>query len=244
MIKKIEGIVISTVDYKESSKILNIFTKDEGIIGVMARGCRKIKSKLSAYADPLVYGEFHLNVNRGMPNLVEVDVIDNYRVIRKDIVKVNYSLYLLELASQVYKNDRDNGIYKLLIEGLDKINSNYDENVITSIIELKYLSYLGIKPIVDKCVSCGNSDDIVTISSYKGGYLCKDCVSDEVIFNIKTLKLIRMFYYVDISKISKIDISDNIKREINLFIDDYYDRYSGLYLKSKEMLYEFRKKII
>ena len=45
-----------------------------------------------------------------------------------------------------------------------------------------------------------------------------------------------MFYYVDISKISKLDISDNIKKELNNFIDDYYDRYSGLYLKSKEFL--------
>ena len=41
---------------------------------------------------------------------------------------------------------------------------------------------------------------------------------------------------VDISKISKIDVSDNIKKEINDFIDEYYDRYAGLYLKSKEFL--------
>ena len=29
---------------------------------------------------------------------------------------------------------------------------------------------------------------------------------------------------------------NNIKRELHQFIDDYYDRYSGLYLKSKEFL--------
>ena len=38
MIKKVEGIIISTVDYKESSKILNILTLNESIIGVMAKG--------------------------------------------------------------------------------------------------------------------------------------------------------------------------------------------------------------
>ena len=243
MIKKIEGIVISTVDYKESSKIINVFTKDEGIIGVMSRGCKKIKSKIFATSNILTYGEFHLNINnKGIPNLIEVDVINNFKIIRKDIIKTNYAMYLMELTSQVYKNDKDNNIYELLINSLIKINDGYDENIITSIIELKMLSYLGIKPIVDKCVSCGSGDDIVTISSYKGGYLCKNCVGNENIFNIKTIKLIRMFYYIDISKITKIEISDNIKREINLFIDDYYDRYSGLYLKSKEMLYNFIKK--
>ena len=63
----------------------------------------------------------------------------------------------------------------------------------------------------------------------------------EVIVNIKTIKLLRMFYYVDINKISKLDISDNIKKELNMFIDDYYDRYSGLYLKSKEFLRNLQK---
>jgi DNA repair protein RecO (recombination protein O) len=50
-----------------------------------------------------------------------------------------------------------------------------------------------------------------------------------------------MFYYVDISKIDKIDISETIKNEINEFIDDYYDRYSGLYLKTKTFLKNLNK---
>ena len=57
-----------------------------------------------------------------------------------------------------------------------------------------------------------------------------------MIVSIKTIKLLRMFYYVDINKISKLDISDIIKKELDRFIDDYYDRYSGLYLKSKQFL--------
>ena len=108
--------------------------------------------------------------------------------------------------------------------------------VISNILELKLLDYLGIKPIIDRCCICGNINDIVTISSYKGGYLCKNCLDNDVIVNIKTIKLIRMFYYLDIAKISKLDISNNIKLEINRFLDLYYDRYSGLYLKSKDFL--------
>ena len=101
------------------------------------------------------------------------------------------------------------------------------------------LVYLGIKPVIDKCVNCNNKNDIVTISSYKGGYLCKDCVGNEKIYNLKTLKLIRMFYYVDLDKISKINVSENIKKELNLFIDDYYERYSGLYLKTKKFIEKY-----
>ena len=45
-----------------------------------------------------------------------------------------------------------------------------------------------------------------------------------------------MFYLVDIAKISKLDISDNVIKELEEFTEDYYDRYSGIYLKSKILL--------
>jgi len=237
MIKKIEGIIVSEVDYKESSKIINIFSPTDGIIGVLARGTKKVKSKLSGVTSKLTYGYFHVNYKEnGLSTLIEVDIIDGFKNIRRNIDMISYASYLLELSSMVYKHSNDFYIYNLLIASLKKIDEGYDYEVITNILELKLLSYLGIKPVIDSCVNCGSKEDIVTISSYKGGYLCKNCAYDEVIVNIKTIKLLRMFYYVDINKISKLDISYNIKRELNRFIDDYYDRYSGLYLKSKTFL--------
>lgn len=237
MIKKIEGIIVSEVDYKESSKIINVFSPTEGVIGILARGTKKIKSNLSGVTSKLTYGYFHVNYKEnGLSTLIEVDILDGFKNIRRNIDMISYAGYLLELASMVYKHDSNIEIYNLLIASLKKIDEGYDYQIITNILELKLLEYLGIKPIIDSCVNCGTKVDIVTISSYKGGYLCKNCAKDEVIVNIKTIKLLRMFYYVDINKISKLEISDNIKKELNRFIDDYYDRYSGLYLKTKMFL--------
>ncbi|MBQ8681696.1 MAG: DNA repair protein RecO [Bacilli bacterium] len=242
MIKKIEGIIISTVDYKESSKIVNILTRDEGLIGVLAKGSKNPKSKIATTSNILTYGIFYLNYYKGsIPLLTEVDLKDSFKIIRKDILKMNYAVFLLELVTQVYRYDKTETVYNLLINGLVKINEGYDEQIITNIIELKMLQYLGIKPVVDCCVNCQKKTDIVTISSYKGGYLCKDCVGNENIYQLKTMHLIRMFYYVDLAKITKIDINDTIKKELSSFIDDYYERYSGLYLKSKHLLEEFAK---
>ena len=50
-----------------------------------------------------------------------------------------------------------------------------------------------------------------------------------------------MFYYVDISKITKLDVSEKIQNELSQFIYDYYDRYSGIYLKSREFLKNLEK---
>jgi DNA repair protein RecO (recombination protein O) len=63
MIKKIEGIVVSEVDYKESSKIINIFSPTEGVIGVLARGTKKVKSKLSGVTSKFTYGYFHIEAH-------------------------------------------------------------------------------------------------------------------------------------------------------------------------------------
>lgn len=245
MIKKIEGIIISTVDYKESSKIINILTNSDGLIGVLAKGSKNPKSKISSVSNVLTYGDFYLNYHKdNFPSLIEVDIKDNFKYIRKDFLRTNYSVFLLELISQVYRHDKSEKIYKLLIDGLKKINDGYDTQIITNIIELKLLQNLGIKPVVEYCVNCQKTTDILTISSYKGGYLCKNCVGNEPVYHLKTISLIRLFCYVDLSKITKIEVSDVIKKEINAFIDDYYERYSGLYLKSKSFLEEIHKTII
>ena len=148
MIKKIEGIVVNEIDYKENSKIINILT-EEGIIGIIARGTKQIKNKLSGVTTKLTYGIFHMNYKEnGLSTLIEVDVLNNFKNIRKDINLTSYSIYLLELASMVYKHSPDKDIYDLLIESLKKIDEGYDYKVITAILELKYLGYLGIMPII------------------------------------------------------------------------------------------------
>ena len=144
--------------------------------------------------------------------------------------------YLCDLTYQVLKENKDSDIFDILINGLKKIDNNLDPLIITNIIELKYLDYLGVSLNLDSCVRCNSKDNIVTIDGDAGGYICKNCLKDELIVSSKTIKMIRMYYYVDISTISTIKISDDIKREINIFINSYYDRYTGLYLKSKEFL--------
>ena len=57
------------------------------------------------------------------------------------------------------------------------------------------------------------------------------------------VQLIRIFSMVDLASISSISVSEEVKREIGLFIDDYYERYSGLYLKSKDFLKKFSSSI-
>ncbi len=241
MIKDIIGIVISEQDYKESSKLVKIITKD-GIVSMIAKGSRKLKSDLRISTTKLTYGTFTMYYKEdSLSTLTSVDIIDNFKNIKKDIIKISYASYLLDLAVQVIKQNKCEDVFNILVDSLKKIDEGFDSMVITNILELKYLDYLGVMPIIDECSICGSKTSIATISGRDGGYVCNNCLTNELIVDEKTIKLIRMFCYVDISKISKLEISDKVKLEINNFLDEYYDKYTGLYLKTKDFLKNLSK---
>lgn len=238
---EIQGIVISEVPYGETSKIINILTGD-GIVGCMAKGARGLKSSSRNGTTKLTYGLFIITKkNEQLGNLTSVDIINDFRNIKKDITKISYATFLIELATQVMKHNKNKNIYSSLIASLIKINEGFDPLIITNILELKFLEYLGVMPVLDGCSVCGSKTSIATLSSSRGGYICNNCLKNEHIVSDKTIKLIRMFYYVDIEKISSLEIGNQSKKEISDFLDDYYDRYTGLYLKSKSLLKNINK---
>ena len=232
----VEGIIINTKNYGDTSKILDILTKEYGVIGVIAKGCKSLRSNLRSVTDKLTYATFTIYFKKDKLSILsEASVINNFSNIKKDIEKISYASFLIYLTNQVYKQCEDTNLYDLLTSALIKINDNFNPLIITNIIELKYLEYLGVMPNINGCSICG-SKNVVTLSSDKGGYLCSKCHTNEPIVSDKTIKLVRMYTLVDISKISKLDLSKDIVYEVNNFIDDYYDRYTGLYLKSKTFL--------
>lgn len=233
---KFNGFIIDERSYGESSKIIDILTKEKGVIGVLAKGAKRLKSDLRYASEKFTYGTFEVSYkDNKLSTLISADIINPLYNIKKDIEKISYLNFISELTSQVLKQSSVNNIYDIFISSVLKIEEGFDPLVITNILELKYLEFLGVAPIFDKCCVC-SSPNVITLSASKGGFVCAKHNDNEYIVSDKTIKIIRMLKYVEISKISKLDISDQTKNEINDFIDDYYDRYTGLYLKSKSFL--------
>ena len=239
---KTEGIVVGETNYSESSKILQILTKDYGLISVMSKGCRNVKSKLRGISSKLSYARFDISYKEnGVSTLVDGSNIDTLRNIITDIDKITYLSYIIDLTIQVYKHSNSNNIYPILISIIKKLNEDYDPSILTYIYEIKLLEYLGIRPNVDECSICGNTKNILTISVSDGGYICNECYKGGKIYSNNVIKLIRMFIYVDIDNISKISVKEETKKELELFITDYYESLSGIYLKSKDFVRNLKK---
>jgi len=245
MLDKVEGIVLREVNYGDTSKIIEVFTLKYGLISLIAKGSRKLKSNISYSSNKLSYGVFNIFYKKSkISNLNSVDIINNFSNIKKDIFKISYASYLCDLVFQVVKqvnNENFEDIYSLFVSSLKKINEDFDYLVITNIFEVKMLDFLGVTLTLDKCSKCNSLVNIATISDDYNGLLCSKCLTNEKIYDLKVIKYLRMYYYLDIDKISKIDISNKIKNEIDDFLTDYYNKNTGIYLNSKKFLKDINK---
>ena len=230
----VEGIVLNETNYGETSKILNVLTKDQSYISIMSKGCRVLKSKLRGISMKLALASFTINYKEnGISLLLEGNTIDSLKYILTDFKKMNYAMYLTDITKSILKDYFNSDIYVILKNALIKINNNFNPLLITNIVEIKYLDFLGVKPNFTSCLGCG-SNDILTFDLKLGGSVCSNCYQDTYLFAKNTLKLLSLFQSVDIQKIDKLNIN-NVKviQEINNFIREYYETYTGLYLKDK-----------
>ena len=226
----VEGIILNETNYLETSKILNILTKEYGYISVISKGCRTMKSKLRGISMKYVYGEFTIKYKeKGLSNLIEGNIINSLKNILTDFNNISYANKCLNITKNTLKENNDNNIYILLRDSLLKINDNFNPKIIYLILSLKLLNYLGVNPDFNSCINCGNKNTI-TFDLNIPGLLCSDCYSDSYMFQSNTLKLLKLFQNIDISKIDKLNISNKkVIEELEYFIKEYYDSYTGIY---------------
>lgn len=236
MLKAVEGIIVNETNYGETSKIVYIITK-EGIVGTIAKGAKGLKSPLRSYTQRFTFGNFWLYYKEDKLSIIKsIDVINELSNTKKNLILISYLSYISDLTHQIMKQNNDEILYKNYIDSVLKIEEGLNPLIICNIFEIKALDYLGVGISFNACCKCGSCKKIVTIDPDAGGYICQKCYTNEIIYDEKTLKMLRMYYLVEISSISDLKISDKVINNINKFVNSYYDRYTGLYLKSKKFL--------
>ena len=125
-LQEVTGIIVNETNYGETSKILNVITKEKGLISLMAKGCKNIKSPLRSTTSKLTFGTFIIYYKENkISTLKEVTVLDNFINIKKDIARISYATYILELSEGVIKQNNNKQIFELLIQSLKKINEGF-----------------------------------------------------------------------------------------------------------------------
>ncbi|WP_040207958.1 DNA repair protein RecO [Neobacillus jeddahensis] len=240
MLQKCEGIVIRVTDYGETNKIITIYTREWGKIGVMARGAKKPKSRLSSITQLFTHGYFLVQRGSGLGSLQQGEIITSLRAIGEDIFLTAYASYIVELTDKCTEDSKPNPFhFELLYQTLNYMNEGYEADILMNIYEMKMLNVMGLYPILNQCSVCGRTDGHFSFSVREGGFICHRCLDkDPYHFKLSpaSVKLLRIFYYFDLSRLGDISVKEETKLELKNVITAYYEEYSGLYLKTKKFL--------
>ena len=234
---EVEGIILKETLYGETSKVIQVLTKEYGLIGIIAKGASSLKSNLRSLTLPFLYAKFKINYKKDkLSVLTGGEIIRLYCSNKSNLKLYAYVNYLCELSYLVLKENNDTKIFDILKSGLEKLESGLNYEVIKNIIEFKYLDFLGIRPDFDICQKCYSRDNLIAVDGKIGGYVCSNCYQNERKVDSKFVKILKRYQDVDMNEIKDIKIDDENQKIISEFIEDYYETFSAIYTNSKNFL--------
>src|ERR1035437_2213847 len=117
---KTAAIVLSKLNYGDSSSIVSLFTKEYGKLSAILKGGRNPKSKLSLIVDPINYLEviFYNKPSRELQILSSADIKAHFHKIKEDLDKLKYAHSVIELVKNL---SVEHEVNKKLFSGIIRI---------------------------------------------------------------------------------------------------------------------------
>jgi len=178
-----EALVLHCIRWSESSKIVNLFIRDAGIIKAIAKGALRPKSPFRGVLEALNYVEVVLSVkeSRGLQIVTSAALIDGFLEIKEDLNKTAFAFAILELIHKLFRISGEvQKFFQYTISVLKQISrakesklSMYFGHFLFRISE-----ELGFGWAIEKCLICEKvpRQFPVYLNSQNGGVICSACV--------------------------------------------------------------------
>ncbi|MDD4980010.1 MAG: DNA repair protein RecO [Candidatus Omnitrophica bacterium] len=242
-IHKTEAIVLNKWDFRETSLIVNFYTREFGKMSGLLKGIRLEPEKFASTLEIFSYNDivFYKKINSGLQLVSQCDVKNNFDPVRQSISKIGVASFMVELVDAVMQlEDKNEEVFNLALTALNELSVNTNPDKIMTIFKIKMLALSGFKPHFDSCVSCGarvNSQSKFSFSL--GGLLCPGCYR-------KDLKARSIFRgtVASVVHIEKNDFRNNlnlgmnpqIKKELELILDSFLKFHLEKELKSQKVI--------
>lgn len=180
-IVKTEAVVLSKINYGDTSSIAALFTEDSGKISAIIKGGRNPKSKLGNIVDPLNHLQiiYYKKENRDLQLLSGAEIISHFPVMRENLEILRYSFAVIELVRNLSPDDEPNvKVFKGLVRILSLFDSSKEHPGITfGRFYLFYISEIGYRLELNKCSVCNRTDLKNRVLGYnnESGLLCDRC---------------------------------------------------------------------
>lgn len=172
------GIVLRYANYRETSRILTLFSRDLGRITVSAKGCLRPKSRERAATELFTLGEYTLSERTGRYYLNSASIENAFYNLRLDLDRLAVASYFADLIRCVL-NDEDPQaeLFDLLALSMSALcDAKLDSDIVRAVFEIKALDVLGLRPELSQCAACGAElGEKMWISAEAGGAVCEAC---------------------------------------------------------------------
>lgn len=229
--KNIHGVILSRRDIGEADRLLTIFSQEVGKIKVIARGSRRIKSRLACQIEPFSHGSFQIVEGKTFYVLTGAQTVCPFESREKDLEVFSALSYICELLDLTFQEEEpDNYFYQETIKILNMVNNEKDKiQIILLYFESLLLKTLGYRPNYHQCLECGAA--IREEENFQGsfeGIFCSECAQKGKSLNKNSVKLLRILSKGDIELVAKLNVSPKdvqvIEELIRYFLADILPR--------------------
>lgn len=133
MLEKTEGIVLKSIPYRESSNIVQIYTKDWGLKSFIIKGGRKKNATIhSSLFQPMQLLNIvaYVNNKSNLSQLKEVSILENLNNIYCNIIKSSLVFFITEVIILSLREEmKDENIYSFLYDSIIDLNNKTDKEM-------------------------------------------------------------------------------------------------------------------
>ena len=250
IVHKTSAIVIHSLDYGDSDRIVTFYSMDFGKVKGIAKGARRSKKRFSNALEPMSYCNIIFSKKgRGTLALIEgCDVIDHHAKIREDLHKTLLASYLTELVDKFTLESKKNvDLFKLLLNFLGLIDAGACSDAVIRFFEIRLLRITGYEPALDMCMTCKRpvgKEFIYHFSMSDGGLRCSACQQDNfgsLEISLGTIRTLQLGKEIDTARINRIAFSKQAAQESREVLAGFIHHLLGKEIKSFLVLNDIQK---
>jgi DNA repair protein RecO (recombination protein O) len=180
---KSKGIVLRSIRYSEADRILDLYTRDAGLVSAIAKGIRRTKSRFGARLEPLSCVDFVAYHGRTLDTVTQAETLRSFHGVREDLARFETAAGMVGSVRALSGGDEaDRRVFNLLYNALDTLEScESGFETIEAALGVKLSILAGYAPQLEVCLVCGTDLDAAPAPLHfapdHGGVLCRECRS-------------------------------------------------------------------
>ena len=238
----VTGFILREFPYKETSKILEVFTREYGKISIIAKGI--MKSKSSATSRRFAKANFNLyKSGKDFYGAKDISLINAYSKSNRNFDVILYKSAIADLLLRTIDQTQIDVVYKLLDNSfLAFENSRENQLNIFLAFLLKYISFSGFKPNLSTCGVCGRQirNEDLYFSNSQASLICSDDkyqIYDKIFLTKEEFVYLKKLLYTNSEELSSVNLVKSVNKVTKLIIDYTLDKLEIARFSSIDWVY-------